>query len=664
MTAVPDHFPRLFEPITIGNCVIPNRIVSSAHGTQYVEDYQVSDRLIAYHVERARGGVGLIVLEAARVHPTTLSHPRQLPGYDPAVIPGYRRLSEALHQYGTVVFSQILHQGHELTGLDTRLPLWAPSAVPCSIFKEIPHEMTPAEIREVVDAHGRTAANLKAADIDGIEIHAAHGYLIQEFMSPLTNHRRDRYGGSLENRLRFACEIIDGVRDAVGAGYPVGMRISGDEFTPGGLDLAAMKAIVPLLVARGLDYVSVSMSTYRGSSFATMIPDMAFPPGAFIYLAREIRQALRRAGLAVPVMAVGRIIDPLQAEHILADGSADMVTMMRALLADPELPRKAREGRVGDIRQCIACNQGCVGMGHTGRPITCLVNPTAGCEAQWGLLTVSRAPTLKRVLVVGGGAAGLEAARIAALRGHLVTLWERGNALGGQLTVAVLARGRAEFGKLIYWLEAQVAKLRVDIQLDIEATPERIRRGGFDAVVLATGSVPSMPAILGVDGLPLLDVTDALRHLDRIGRRVVILDDDRHFKAAGVAEELADRGHQVTVVTSGGETGGEVISVSFAGLRTRLAERGVRTFSYHDIARVEGRAVIIRDEFSRREDVLGDVDTLIFAGPNRALDDLARGLAALPDVTGVPQVLMAGDCVAPRRALEAMREGHAVGRAL
>lgn len=649
-------FPHLFEPITIASCLIPNRILSSAHGTQYIEDYQISDRLIAYHVERARGGVGLIVLEASRVHPTTLGHPRQTPGYDPRVIPGYRRLCDAVHEHGTVVFSQILHQGRQITGLDTRLPLWAPSPLPCAVFKEIPHEMTAAEIREVVDGHARTSENLKAAGVDGIEIHAAHGYLIQEFMSPLTNQRRDRYGGSLENRLRCAYEVIDAVREAVGSGYPVGIRISGDEFTPGGLDLNAMKVIVPLLVARGLDFLSVSMSTYRGYSFSTMIPDMAFQPGPFVYLAAEIRRALHRAGMPIPVMAVGRILEPVQAERVLAEGAADMVTMTRALLADPELPAKAREGRLDDIRECIGCNQGCVGMGHTGRPITCLVNPTAGDEAVWGTSTLAPAATRKRVLVIGGGPAGMEAARVAAVRGHEVTLWERGDALGGQLAVAILARGRAEFGKLTRWLESQLSKLHVEIRLSTEATAETVRRGGFDAVIVATGSIPVLPEIPGIDGLPLMDVTEALRHLERIGRRVVVLDDDRHFKAAGIAEELADRGHLVTVVTRGGETGAEVITVSFAGLRFRLGQKGVRTLPFHDIARVDGRAVLVRDEFSGVEETLGDVDTVIFAGQNRAQTDLAQIL------TGVPQVLMAGDCVAPRRALEAMREGHGAGR--
>jgi mycofactocin system FadH/OYE family oxidoreductase 2 len=651
-------FPRLFEPIRIGDRVISNRIVSSAHGTQYIENYEISDRLIAYHTERARGGVGLIVLEASRVHPTTLSTPRQTPGYNPRVVPGYLKLCDALHRHGAVVFSQILHQGRQISSLDTRLPLWAPSALPCPVFKEVPHEMTAAEIREVIDGHARTAEHLVAAGVDGIEIHAAHGYLIQEFMSPLTNQRHDDYGGSLEHRLRFAYEVIEAVRDAVGRGHPVGMRISGDEFTPGGLDIEVMKVIAPKLAARGLDFLSVSMSTYGGYSYSTMIPDMAFRPGAFVYLASEIRRVLREAGMPIPVMAVGRILEPIQAERILAEGHADMVTMTRALLADPELPRKAREGRPEDIRPCIGCNQGCVGMGHTGRPITCLVNPTAGREAEWGLQTLTPVTPAKRVLVVGGGPAGMEAARVAAVRGHHVTLWERDNALGGQVAVAALARTRAEFGKLIKWLEAQLGTLHVEVCLGVEATAERIRGGGFDAVVLATGSEPSRPDIPGLDGLQMLDVTEALRTLDRVGRRVVVLDDDRHFKAAGIAEELADRGRQVTIITRGGETGADIVSVSFAGLRVRLGQKGVRTLPFHDIARVDDHAVVARDEFSGREETLPDVDTLIFAGQHRARDDLIKMLAK------EPHVLAAGDCVAPRRALEAMREGHGAGLAV
>ncbi|MBI4505260.1 MAG: FAD-dependent oxidoreductase [Chloroflexi bacterium] len=652
-------FPRLFEPITIRGVTIPNRVLSSAHGTQLAEGYQPSERLLAYHLERARGGVGLIVLEASRVHPTTVSNPRQMTGYDPRTIPAYRRLTDALHEHGVVVFSQILHQGRQITGLDTRTPLWAPSAIPCPVFKEAPHEMSRAEIREVVDAHAVTATNLKAAGVDGIEIHAAHGYLIQEFMSPFSNKREDGYGGRLENRLRFACEVIDATRDAVGPDYALGIRISGDEFVPGGLDLAAMTQITPLLVKRGLDFVSASVSTYYGMSYATMIPDMHFGHGPFVYVAAAIRKALHEAGVAVPVMAVGRIIDPAHGEQILADGHADMVTMTRALLADPELPKKAREGRVDDIRACIGCNQGCVGMAHLGRPITCLVNPTAGSEEHWGALTLRRVARPKRVLVVGGGPAGLEAARVAALRGHRVALWEQAWALGGPVAIATRARNRVEMGKLIGWLETQVRKLGVEVRLGVEATVESVVAYDADAVVLATGSEPMLPEVSGLGELPLLDVTDALCNLPQVGTRVVVLDDDRHYKAAGVAEHLADLGHEVVVVTRAGETGADVPTVSFAGLRCRLGEKRVRTLPFHDVARVEGRDVIAMDQFGGREETLRAIDTLIFAGPNRAAVSLARALESR-----VPEVHLAGDCVAPRRALEAMREGHAAGRAV
>jgi mycofactocin system FadH/OYE family oxidoreductase 2 len=652
-------FEHLFKPITMRGVTIPNRILSSAHGTQLADDYQPTQRLIDYHLERARGGVGLIVLEASRVHPTTLSNSRQMAGYDRRTIPAYRRLTDALHAHGVVVFSQILHQGRQITGLDTRLPLWAPSAIPCPVFKEVPHEMTRAEIAEISEAHAVTAANLKEAGVDGIEIHAAHGYLIQEFMSPLSNRREDAYGGSLENRLRFACEIIDATRAAVGPDYPLGMRISGDEFVPGGLDLAAMKTIVPLLVARGLDFVSASVSTYHGFSYATMIPDMHFAHGPFVHVAAAIRAALHAASLPVPVMAVGRIIDPRHAEQILAEGHADMVTMTRALLADPELPRKAREGRVDDVRSCIGCNQGCVGMVHLGRPITCLVNPTAGREAEWGAATLRPVARPKRVVVVGGGPAGLEAARVAALRGHRVTLFEQGTELGGQIAVAVRARNRAEFGALIAWLERQVRALGVAVRLGVAATAASIMALAPDAVVLATGSLPALPEIPGRDELPLLDVTEALRDLRQVGRRVVVLDDDRHYKAAGIAEHLADLGHEVTIVTRGGETGADVPTVSFAGLRVRLGQKRVRTLPFHDVARVEGRTVIAVDGFSGHEEAIPAVDTLIFAGPNRAEAALARALEGQ-----VPEIHLAGDCVAPRRALEAMREGHAAGRAV
>ncbi|MBI4507056.1 MAG: FAD-dependent oxidoreductase [Chloroflexi bacterium] len=656
------QFSHLFQPIAIGTVTVSNRILSSAHGTQLVDDGLPNERLIAYHLERARGGVGLIVLEASRVHPSTVQSARQLAAFDPRVIPAYRRLVDALHAHGVVVFAQIVHQGRQISGLAARQPLWAPSPIPCPVFpahRAVPHAMDHDQIREVVQAHAVTAANLKDAGVDGVELHGAHGYLIQQFMSPFSNQRSDAYGGSLENRLRFAYEVIDATRAAVGPDYPLGMRVSGDEFVPGGLDLQQMEVIAPRLVARGLDFLAVSVSTYAGSSYATMIPDMHFPHGPFVYVASALRAALHAAGLRVPVMAAGRIVDPAQAEQVLAEGHADMVTMTRALIADPELPRKAREGRVEDIRACIGCNQGCVGMVHMRQPITCLVNPTAGVEQEWGLQTLQPAARRKRVLVVGGGPAGLEAARVATLRGHRVALWEQGWELGGQLAIAVRARNRVELGKLAGWLEWQVRQLGVEVRLGTEATVESVLVAEPDAVVLATGAVPLLPQIPGCDGLPLLDVTDALCNLRQVGRRVVVLDDDRHYKAAGIAEHLADLGHEVAIVTVRAETGADVPTVSFHGLRHRLGKKGVRTLSYHDVARVEGRAVVAVDDFSGRETVLPDVDTLIYAGLSRAADELARALRGR-----VAELHVAGDCAAPRRALEAMREGHAAGRAV
>ncbi|MFN8557034.1 MAG: FAD-dependent oxidoreductase [Dehalococcoidia bacterium] len=484
---------RLFEPIKLNRFTIRNRIAMLPHVTNLADGGFPSDASVAYYAERAKGGVGMIIQESGQIMPAATLGPKSIRGWDPAVVPHARRVTEAVHQHGAHIVWQILHSGRQMASMWSREYIWAPSALRSPNAREVPHAMTKDDIKTAVRAYAQTARHAKLAGYDGVEIHSAHGYLPQQFMSPLANVRTDEYGGSLENRTRFVREVIEAVREELGPDLILGIRISGDEFAEGGLSIEEMDDIAPILEGTGcLDYLNVSHCVYNGLSAATMIPDMSWPQTAFVYLAERIKAAVDHT----PVVTVGRIIDPVKAEEIIEQGQADMVGMVRALIADPELPNKAKAGAIDEVRYCIGCNQGCVGRGHAGFSIGCLVNPVAGREFEWSELPV--AEKKKNVMVVGGGPAGMEAARVAALRGHNVTLYEKEPALGGAANLASAIPFRAEFGGLQKWLIGSLQRLEIKVITNHAVTLDQIRTE-TRTVVIATGSIappdfPAMPA--------------------------------------------------------------------------------------------------------------------------------------------------------------------------
>jgi mycofactocin system FadH/OYE family oxidoreductase 2 len=643
---VRQRYPHLFQPLQIRNVRLRNRITSSAHGTSLSVGGLPSESFTAYHQARARGGIGLIVIEGIRIHPTTMSHALAIAGWRPEIVEPLARVADVVHAEGAAIFAQILHQGRQVGSSYSQTRLLAPSPLPCPLYREIPSEMTHADIREIVSAFAGAAARVKAAGFDGVEIHGAHGYLIQEFLSPFSNERRDEYGGSLENRLRFPLEVLDAVRETVGDDFVVGLRVSVDEFTPGGLTVEDMKTVARHFVDTGkVDYLSLSQSNYNGASYSTMIPDMQFSRAAYV----DLQAAVKAAVPELPTISVGRIIAPEEAERIIAAGQADLVAMTRAQIADPELANKARTGRADEIRTCISCNQGCAGMVHTGNPIRCVVNPAAGRELELSGVP-PRAETARRVVVVGAGPAGLEAARVAASRGHEVTLLERGPVTGGQIRTAGLAEQRSEIVQLVDELEREVVRLGVHVRCRTEATADVVLAGRPEAVVLATGAVPAAG--------PLLDVADALQEPDAVGGRVLIADEDRHFKAAAAAEFFAGRGHEVVIAAAAPDVGIDIPGVSLVALKVRLGELGVRIFPSCKVTRVEGSTVTLTNLTTGNEERLTGIDSVIHAGAYRAKNELAAALA------GRVPVLAVGDCLAPRRVLEAMREGHDAGLAV
>lgn len=541
-----------------------------------------------------------------------------------------------------------------MTGLLTRAPVLAPSPVPCPANREIPKEMDVAEMAEIRDSFVAAALRIQAGGFDGVELHAGHGYLLGQFLSPLTNRRTDDYGGSLANRLQYPIEVIRAVREAVTRGFVVGIRLSADEFFPGGLAIEDTTEIAARLEASGLiDFIDVTVGI--SATFPVIVGDMSFPPGYEVELATAIKA---RSG-SLPIFTTGRINDPLLAERVLAEGRADMIGMTRATICDPELPAKARQGKLDDIRRCIACNQGCVGRLLKGVEISCLQNPAVGRERELGEGTLVSASRTKRVLVVGGGPAGMEAARVAALRGHRVTLYERRERLGGQLNLVARVPGKEEFGEVVRYLEGQLAKLGVEVKLGQEVDEGLVRRLAPDAVVVAAGSEPARPPLEGAETATVLTAEEILASGRDVGRRVVVYEDDFHLQAPAVIELLARRGVQVEVVTPLLVAGMDLPPMNLMTFYHRAMGDGVSFTPSHSIRKLNGRSVVIYNVFTQAEKTLHEIDAIVVATGNRARSELVRAIRGK-----VPEVHAVGDCVSPRKALEAIHEGHLAGRAV
>ncbi|MEV0330777.1 FAD-dependent oxidoreductase [Micromonospora echinospora] len=498
---------QLLMPVRLASLTLRNRVFVPGHTTNFGLHNEPTARLAAYHAERARGGVGLIITEAIRVHPTSAGRSISLGSFTDASIPAYQRVTRAVHEHGAVIFAQIMHAGRQANGDATRTAAWSSSPVAWATGAHVPHAMGRRDITTVVDAFAAAARRMQRAGFDGLEIHAGHGHLLQQFLSPHTNHRDDDYGGSLANRMRLTREVLDAVYAA--GDLPVGLRVSADEFLPGGLDPDAVVEIVAQLRADyPLAYVHVSHSAYHGSwSLATQMADMSFGHAPF----RHHAARFSREFPDLPVLAVCRLDSLPEAAELVAAGEADLVGLARPHIADPYLVRKAAEGRQHQTRACLACNQGCIARVEASLPITCVVNPEVGAEREWR--SAWRQPTSpRRVLVVGGGPAGLAAATAARRAGHRVTLAEAADDLGGQVRVAVRVPGRERLGLLTRDLAAEARAADVEILLGHWVTAAEVRDGDYHDVVLATGSRPARRDLPG--GPPVLDLRQAVDVLD------------------------------------------------------------------------------------------------------------------------------------------------------
>jgi 2,4-dienoyl-CoA reductase-like NADH-dependent reductase (Old Yellow Enzyme family)/thioredoxin reductase len=648
-------YPHLFSPIQINRLTLRNRVVLSPHTTGFAAaGGYLTEREAAYQAARARGGVGLTVLGTNVVHRSSTLDYGVLANFDDSYITGYRLVADSVHAHGARIFAQLNHQGSTAVRNDAPPYLSAPTPFASYVHNEIPQQLDRAAIREIVNAFGAAAERCKRGGMDGVLIHAAHGYLLNQFLSPLTNHRTDEYGGMLENRMRALVEVLRAVRNATGPEYPVGVRLSVDEYMPGGLQIEDSIEIAGRLDAGMLvDYLDVSTGVgYDFYSEAKHYPGMQFPPLTWVELAAEIKRAVK-----IPVACAGRIRTPQEAEDLLQQGKIDLAQIARALIADPEWVNKAREARESEIRPCMYISSGCLGRLHRGLAISCVQNPTVGREREFE--GVERAERAKRVLVIGGGPAGMQAAVTARQRGHEVVLLERETQLGGQARIAAKAPQRGEILNAILFLERELKRLGVDVRLGQEGQTGTILNHNPDAVIVATGAEEAGLELENADRARMFSARQVLDERVNLRGRVVVVDGLGRIAASSAAQMLAMQGCEVVMTARGYAVGAQIDSTTRPAVESALRACKMLMLPGKAVVGYRDRQVTLRDGFTGEISALAGVDALVYDMGGRANDALYHAL-----VSQHVNVLRAGDCVAPRGMEEAWREGFESASAL
>lgn len=652
-------YNNLFAPLSSGRLQLPNRICLLAHRTNFSQSGRVSERHIAYYRRRAQGGCGLIVVGELAIHPDDRPWETLIEVHRPEVVDDFKKLTAAVHQFDTRIMAQLTHHGFQSSGYVTRKAIWGPSAVADIAFGETCKPMEPEDITELVDAFGQAALRVKAGGFDGLEIDMGPESLLRQFLSPICNHRQDEYGGSLENRLRLPLAVVAAVRKAVGDDFPIGVCLCADEKFWGGITPEESVQMAQTLEATtNVDFIDVAVGTYY--NLHLVLPSQHVPFGFTLESAEAIKN-----GVTIPVMASHQIGFPDKAESLIRDGKADMVGYVRAFISDPDMASKAKEGRLADIRFCVKDNKGCIGRINQSKTLGCIQNPDIGRESLTGEPHALPADRKKKVIVVGAGPAGMEAARVAHERGHDVTLYEQADELGGQVRLISRRPGRKAMRGVIRYLKHKIDQSAIHVETGVTVTPQMLLDQAPDAVVVATGSVPVGNPYPGNYGPPaVLSGWDVIRGTHPVGAKVLFIDEDGGHHSMATAELLIEQGKQVDLVTSDLFIGIELAPRGELYLgRQRLLQKGASFKTDLDILRIdatgEGLKIEARDIYTNESVFFENYDTVVLDVGNRADDDLYRQLKGK-----VKKVLRAGDCVAPRGIDMAIMEGRKVGELL
>ncbi|MEB2298849.1 FAD-dependent oxidoreductase [Lysinibacillus xylanilyticus] len=642
-------FKYLFTPVEIGNTIIKNRILSTAHQTNHVLDGIPTDDLIAYHVTRARGGLGLIILEAGAVHSSGLLTTHTIAAFDPSIKEIYRKLIEKVSPYDTKVFAQLFHGGREIVSSNYRSAALAPSSIPSMRFGTMPRPMSLSEIQEVIAGFAKSARNAKDGGLHGVEVCCSHGYLPAQFWSEQTNKRNDKYGGSFENRMRFIVETIQAIWKEVGEDFTVGIRMSSDEMTIDGLTIKDSIKIAEYLTDKvRVDFINITAgdsSTYAGSTH--IVPPA---PMKQAYLAPDSFKI--RLEAAVPVFVGSRIVDPFQGEKIISSGRADMVGMTRATIVDPNMPNKAKNGEHQMINACIGCLQACIGHYHKDLPIGCVQNPQVGNEVFFERVFQQNNPS-RKVLIIGAGPGGLEAAITADTMGYDVTVVDQSDRIGGSLNLMLHAPQRKEMAAaMLDNFSRQLALTNIQLKLNTKLSPKEIKEFKADAIICAVGSRPYIPNVEGVMDERVILIDDLFKkNIFKEKEKAVVFDFKGDWAGLEAALYLAEKGCQVTLVTARLYIAEDVHQYLRNEYMKHLYEANIEMITHHDFGGISKDGIHMRNLFTHEKRFINADHVILAVGriPNTELFETIKNMA--------PYVAQIGDCLAPRTIEEATWEG-------
>ena len=651
------EFNYLFSPIKVGSVTAKNRICCSAHADALSDKGMPGERQRLYYEEKARGGTGFMMcMGVSSVHPSSITNDwNNVRLYDDKVIPYLQRFSEAIHKYDCPVICQMSYRGRRSRSDLVWNRVYAPSDIREPDHREYPHPIDDEMMDEIIESFADAAERVQKGGFDGCEIQASHCHLIDQFWTANANVRTDQYGGSTENRMRFGVRVIEAVRERVGSDFLVGIRVTGDDFQEKGLNHDKILEICSRLNdLKMLDYFNViggTAESYTGIGQA--IPNMSFKLGLYTYLSASIRSVVD-----VPVIATGRIVDPIQADKILAAGQADLVIMNRSLMADPHMPNKAKAGMVTDIRQCMGYNQGCIDRIYYGVGVTCVQNPVISREAEWRDL--NPAEIKKKVVVVGGGPAGLEAARVAAERGHQVVLFEKSDQLGGQTLIAKLATSRQDFDGATRWSSMQCQKLGVDLRLNTSADVEMILAESPDFVIIATGANARRPDLEGLDEHQVFSAWDVLQGTaNGLGDVILVIDEEYGYQGLSTAEFLLDRGKEVDLITSQERVADFLGHTNRPPPMRRVFKKGLQTFNHLEAEAIRDGHLVARNIWTGDRQQVGPYDSFVYAYGGIRVDTLSEPLKEKGFT-----VEAVGDAFSPRTLQHAILEGHKYARGI